>query len=149
CDAGDEQSIEQSLSTFSSHMSQIIRMLDDLGEGSLMLLDELGAGTDPEEGSALAKALLEHIVDRGGLAVVTSHYRELKSFAHQHPRMANASVEFDAATLAPTYRLRIGLPGKSNALAIARRLGLPEAILEAARRLQSESEQAVEDLLSG
>lgn len=146
-DIGDEQSIEQSLSTFSSHMSHIISIMARAGAGSLVLLDELGAGTDPEEGAALAMALLDEFARRGCLVLATTHYGTLKSFVHRRPDMANASVEFDAETLAPTYRLIMGLPGRSNALDIARRLGLPEELVETARRFMGSQRVAFEDLL--
>jgi len=135
-DIGDEQSLQQNLSTFSGHIRRIARILDALAapqEGaSLVLLDEVGAGTDPQEGSALAAALLKHLADRARLTVATTHFGELKALKYGDPRFENASVGFDAETLAPTYRLQWGIPGRSNALAIARRLGLLEPVLQQA-----------------
>ncbi|MEI6043381.1 MAG: endonuclease MutS2 [Chloroflexota bacterium] len=147
-DIGDEQSIEQSLSTFSSHMTNIIGILDAIDKQTLVILDELGAGTDPTEGSALARAIIQLILDRGADAMLTTHYSELKSFAYVTPGVQNASVEFDVQSLSPTYRLSIGLPGRSNALAIASRLGMSEDIIEAARGLLSHEETQVDALLT-
>ncbi len=134
-DIGDEQSIEQNLSTFSSHLRRIVATLQQADASSLVLLDELAAGTDPQEGAALARAILERLLAIGVLGVVTTHYPELKVFASGTPGLENASVEFDPATLTPTYRLITGLPGRSHALQIAHRLGLPEAVTQRAREL--------------
>jgi DNA mismatch repair protein MutS2 len=147
-DIGDEQSIEQSLSTFSSHIRNIVSILEQATERSLVLLDELAAGTDPTEGSALAKAILSHLLRTGCLAVATTHHGELKAYAHITPGISNASVEFDVDTLSPTYRLHIGLPGQSNALSIAERLGMPDDVLAEAREGIDPDRLAVESLIS-
>ena len=147
-DIGDEQSIEQNLSTFSAHLTNIISFLDQAEENSLVLLDELGAGTDPAEGSALARALLDHFRERGAMTFVATHYPELKSYAQLTAGVQNACVEFDPETLSPTYKLTIGLPGRSNAFAIARRLGLQREVVDAARQMVSPGALRTEDMLA-
>jgi DNA mismatch repair protein MutS2 len=146
-DIGDEQSIEQSLSTFSGHITNIVRILEQATPQSLIVLDELGAGTDPQEGAALARALLTHLLERGITTLVTTHHPELKAFAHGTPGVINASVEFDLETLQPTFHLTVGLPGRSNALAIAQRLGMPENIISAARAEINPTDLRAEDYL--
>jgi DNA mismatch repair protein MutS2 len=146
-DIGDEQSIEQNLSTFSAHMTTVIGMLEEAGPNSLVLLDELGAGTDPHEGAALGIALLQELLDRGSLVIATTHHNPIKKFALSTPRVETASVEFDAATLSPTFRLFMGVPGRSNALYIAERLGMPSSVVQRARDVLAGGETSVEELI--
>ncbi len=146
-DIGDEQSIEQSLSTFSGHITAIIDIIERAGPRSLVLLDEMGAGTDPTEGAALGIAIVDRLIEAGVALIATTHHSELKVYAHQEPAVRNASVEFDLETLRPTYRLTIGLPGQSNALAIASNLGMPSDVIERARGSLSREERDLESLL--
>ncbi|MGB3327814.1 MAG: Smr/MutS family protein, partial [Thermomicrobiales bacterium] len=146
-DIGDEQSIAQSLSTFSSHIRNIIRMLRSVGSDSLVLLDEVGAGTDPQEGSALARAIITTLLRRKAMVIATTHYSEVKAYAYATRGVENASVEFDVQTLSPTYKLSIGVPGRSNALAIATRLGMPKEIVREAEVYLDPGEGGTEDLI--
>ncbi len=148
-DVGDEQSLQQSLSTFSAHLTQLLRMLHRASRGTLVLIDELGAGTDPDEGAAIGRAIVEDLLQRGCHGLVTTHLGVLKSVAFTHPRADNAAVEFDVETLRPTYRLLIGEPGNSNAIAIASRLGMPKRIIDAARGHLSRQGRALHKAIAG
>ncbi|HEY3245762.1 MAG TPA: MutS2/Smr-associated SH3 domain-containing protein [Phycisphaerae bacterium] len=148
-DVGDEQSIEQSLSTFSSHLVNILSMLKRTGCDSLVLIDELGAGTDPDEGAAIGRAIMDELLARGCAGIVTTHLSALKGVAHTHPRVDNAAVEFDVATLRPTYRLLLGEPGNSNAIVVAERLGMPANMARAARQHLDQQQRALHDAIAG
>ena len=147
CDIGDEQSIEQSLSTFSSHMKNVIDVTERVDSSSLVLLDEIGAGTDPEEGSAIAHAVLEHLIESGSKGIVTTHYTALKEYAFTEDRIMNASMDFDEMTFAPLYRLNIGLAGSSNAIKIASKLGLPPTLIEKAKSFLKEDKISFEKVI--
>jgi DNA mismatch repair protein MutS2 len=147
-DIGDEQSIQQSLSTFSAHMRQVVKILNETNDGTLVLLDELGAGTDPIEGAVLATAVLDKLKEKGAKVVVTTHLGQLKSYAYSTPRAQNASVQFDSDTLEPTYRLMIGTPGSSNALVIAKRLGMPKSVVGQASALLGKESDGTSELIN-
>ena len=147
CDVGDEQSIEQNLSTFSSHMKNIIKITENIDENSLVLIDEIGAGTDPDEGGAIARAVIEELINRNSKGIITTHYSVLKEYAYKEKRICNASMEFDPQTFKPLYRINIGLPGTSNAIEISKMLGLDEQIAKRATELVGAEKTNFENVL--